>query len=53
MAIDLLAGVLFLVGAVRFARRGDDVGAVLYGATASVFLFFAVRAALWLRQKRP
>ena len=53
MAIDLLAGVLFLVGALRFAHRGDEAGAVIYAATAAVFLFFAVRAALWLRQKRP
>lgn len=53
VAIDLLTGVLFLIGALRFARWGDEVGAVLYGGTAICFLFFAVQAALSLRQRRP
>jgi hypothetical protein len=52
VAIDLLTGVLFLIGALRFARWGDETGAVLYGATATCFLFLAVGAALSLRHKR-
>jgi len=53
MGVDLLTGILFLLGALRFARWGDDVGALLYGGTAICFLFFAAQAALSLLRKRP